>query len=76
MLSDSLEIDFVLQTVKQLIDMHGISLSTTMLIHSDQGMNYTSIQFIQLVKDSELRKSTSRIANCWVIHLKNHFMVT
>jgi len=64
-LSDSLEIDFVLETVNQLIKNHGISLTTETLIHSDQGSHYTSVQFIRLIKDSELRQSMSRKANCW-----------
>ncbi|MGI6097772.1 MAG: IS3 family transposase, partial [Dethiobacteria bacterium] len=64
-LSRSLEIDFVLETVNQLIENHGISLTTKTLINSDQGAHYTSIKFIQLVKDSELRQSMSRKANCW-----------
>ncbi len=64
-LSDSLEIDFVLETVNQLIEDHGISLTAKTLINSDQGVHYTSIKFIQLIKDSELRQSMSRKANCW-----------
>jgi putative transposase len=57
--------DFVLETVKQLIEKHGTDLSTETLIHSDQGSHYTSIKFIQLLKDNELRQSMSRRANCW-----------
>lgn len=49
-LSESLEIDFVLETVKQLIEKHGTDLSTETLIHSDQGSHYTSIKFIQLLR--------------------------
>lgn len=64
-LSESLEIDFVLETVNQLIENHGISLTAKTLIHSDQGVHYTSIQFIRLIKDSEIRQSMSRRANCW-----------
>jgi len=64
-LSESLEIDFVLETVQQLIENHGISLKSETLINSDQGVHYTSVQFIQLIKDSELRQSMSRKANCW-----------
>lgn len=64
-LSKSFEINFVLETVNQLIDNHGISLTSETLIHSDQGSHYKSIKFIQLVKDSELRQSMSRRANCW-----------
>lgn len=64
-LSISLEIDSVMETVNQLIDQHGVSLTTETLIHSDQGSHYTSIKFIELVKDCELRQSMSRRANCW-----------
>jgi len=64
-LSDSLEIDFVLDAVNRLIAEHGISLTDKTLIHSDQGVHYTSVRFIMLVGDSELRRSMSRKANCW-----------
>ena len=64
-LSESLEIDFVLETVNQLIENHGIALTAKTLIHSDQGAHYTSIQFIRLIKDNEIRQSMSRKANCW-----------
>jgi transposase InsO family protein len=64
-LSESLEIDFVLETVETLIRDHGISLTSDTLIHSDQGSHYTSIQFIRLVDDYDLRQSMSRKANCW-----------
>jgi putative transposase len=64
-LSMSLEVDFVLDTVNQLIDNHGITLSTETLIHSDQGAHYTSVSFVQLLKNNELRQSMSRRANCW-----------
>ncbi len=64
-LSESLEIDFVLDTVNQLVENYGISLTTETLINSDQGSHYTSVKFIQLIKDSELRQSMSRKANCW-----------
>jgi transposase InsO family protein len=64
-LSESLEIDFVLKTVNKLIEDHGVSLTSETLINSDQGAHYTSIKFIRLVKDSALRQSMSRKANCW-----------
>jgi len=64
-LSESLEVDFVLETVNQLVENHGVSLSTETLIHSDQGSHYKSIKFIQIVKDIKLRQSMSRKANCW-----------
>ena len=64
-LSESLEVDFVLEAVNGLIENHGISLTAETLIHSDQGSHYTSVRFIQLTKDNELRRSMSRKANCW-----------
>lgn len=64
--SESLEVDFVLQTVHQLIEKHGDSLKTNQtIINSDQGVHYTSIAFQQLLKDKELRQSMSRRGNCW-----------
>ena len=64
-LSDSLVLDFVLDTVTQLGYTHDISLTEETIIHSDQGAHYTSIKFIELVKDKNLRQSMSRKANCW-----------
>lgn len=64
-LSESLEVDFVLQTVQQLVEKHGVSLQSETIIHSDQGPHYTSYRFIQIVKDSSLRQSMSRRGNCW-----------
>ena len=64
-LSDSLEIDFVLETVKNMQRDHGISLQAETMIHSDQGCHYTSVQFIKLVNDLGLRQSMSRRGNCW-----------
>lgn len=64
-LSESLEVDFVLETVNILIRTHGISLSSETLIHSDQGCHYTSIKFQELIKNEELRQSMSRRGNCW-----------
>ena len=64
-LSESLEVDFVLMTVKLLIKNHGISLDAETLIHSDQGFHYTSKKFRQIIKDVGLRQSMSRKGNCW-----------
>ena len=64
-LSESLEIDFVLETVEIAIANYGIEMNTETMIHSDQGAHYTSVQFRSLLKDKELRQSMSRRANCW-----------
>lgn len=63
--SESLAVDFVLETVNMLIQNHGISLSEETILHSDQGCHYTSISFRQLLKDKKLRESMSRRGNCW-----------
>ena len=64
-LSESLEVDFVLETVNILVDKHSVSLTTKTLVHSDQGCHYTSYSFIQILKDKNLRQSMSRKGNCW-----------
>lgn len=64
-LSESLEVDFVLETVNLMVEEHEVSLTTETIIHSDQGCHYTSCSFIQLVKDKGLRQSMSRRGNCW-----------
>ena len=64
-LSESLEIDFVLEAVKKLVKVHKITLNSEALIHSDQGCHFTSIKFIKLLNDKGLRQSMSRKANCW-----------
>jgi len=63
--SDSLEVDFVLETVNMLLGNHCLSLQAETLINSDQGSHYTSYKFIQIIKDANLRQSMSRRANCW-----------
>ena len=64
-LSSSLEVDFVLETVNKLIENHGDELKTDSLIHSDQGCHYTSIKFRELISNVGLRQSMSRRGNCW-----------
>lgn len=64
-MSASLEIDFVLSTIHQLIANHDIPKNHKTLIHSDQGTHYTSVKFQALVTDEKLRQSMSRRGNCW-----------
>lgn len=64
-ISDSLEVDFVLETINRLVKVHKVDLSAETMIHSDQGCHYTSTRFINLVNDSRLRQSMSRRGNCW-----------
>lgn len=61
--SKSLEVDFVLETINNLIHNHGVYLSNKTIIHSDQVSHYTSYSFRELLKDKELRQSMSRRGN-------------
>lgn len=63
--SQSLEVDFVLETVMMLLALHQKDLQPDAVIHSDQGCHYTSISFRELLKNKELRQSMSRRGNCW-----------
>ena len=65
--SDSLEVDFVLETVRKLMANHGdsLNLGEKTLFHSDQGGHYTSYALSDLLNDFGLRQSMSRRANCW-----------
>ena len=81
-LSESLEIDFVKETVEILVRDHGVSLHKETIIHSDQGSHYTSVKFIEIVENSDLRRSMSRRGNCWdnapqesfFGHMKDHLL--
>lgn len=64
-LSDSLEVDFVVETINKLVEDHGISLHAETIVHSDQGCHYTSHSFINILYDKKLRQSMSRRGNCW-----------
>lgn len=63
--SSSLELDFVLETVNILTRDHGISLNQGTILHSDQGCHYTSYKFIEILRDKKIRQSMSRKGNCW-----------
>jgi len=64
-ISMSLKVDFVLDTVAQLIEKHGSTLDSHTIVHSDQGCHYTSIAFIEKLRDAEFVQSMSRKGNCW-----------
>lgn len=64
-LSNNLQIDFVIETVKKLLKKYKNELNTDCLIHSDQGCHYTSYKFIEILKKSKIRQSMSRRGNCW-----------
>lgn len=63
--SESLTVDFVLQTVEQLQQAHGMSLDNEVIVHSDQGCHYTSNAFIAKLREVEFVQSMSAKGCCW-----------
>lgn len=63
--SKSLEVDFVIETVEKLVELHGSTLDNETIVHSDQGCHYTSLAFIGKLKDKGFVQSMSRKGNCW-----------
>lgn len=63
--SDSLQVDFVIDTVNALIAQHGCSLDDEVIVHSDQGAHYTSHAFINKLGDAQFVQSMSLRGNCW-----------
>jgi len=64
-MSISPDTDLVLAAVNMLIENHGSELKTDTLVHSDQGCQYTSHRFAEVLRNLELRQSMSRRATCW-----------
>ena len=63
--SDSLEVEFVIETMRQLDRNYGSELSDAAVIHSDQGCHYTSHAFQGILADLDLIQSMSRRGCCW-----------
>ncbi|OJF89659.1 hypothetical protein AX762_12050, partial [Alkalibacterium sp. 20] len=63
--SDNLKQDIVTKTVERMIDDYGDKLADDVIIHSDQGVHYTSPVFQNLVKGVGIVQSMSRRGNCW-----------
>ena len=64
-ISLSLDLTFVIETVKQLLENYKGELDMNVMIHSDQGCHYTSISYQELLKESGIIQSMSRKGNCW-----------
>ena len=64
-ISESLELDISLETVKKLKRNRSIVLNENAKIHSDQGVHYTSPQFHKLLEKYNIDQSMSRRGNCW-----------
>ena len=59
------DLEQILLQVQNLVTEHGSTLDDTTIIHSDQGVHYTSTRFIEKLQDNDFFQSMSRKANCW-----------
>lgn len=64
-LSSTLELDFVIDTVNQLLENYHGELHMGIILHSDQGSHYTSIAYQDLLSKHNITQSMSRRGNCW-----------
>ena len=64
-LSDRMTLDLATDTLKKLKKNKNFKKAQDALIHSDQGVHYTSPIFQKAVKKLGLRQSMSRRGNCW-----------
>lgn len=64
-ISESLELNISLETVKRLRRNKTVILNENVKLHSDQGVHYTSPKFHVLVKKYNIQQSMSRRGNCW-----------
>ena len=62
--SESLAVEFVIETVERLQQEHGATLDDEVIVHSDQGCHYTSNAFITKLKEAEFMQSMSA-KGCW-----------
>lgn len=63
-LSNNLSMDIALNTIKSMEKNKKIPSLKNVLIHSDQGMHYTSPEYIQEIRKLEMVQSMSRKGNC------------
>ena len=64
-ISESLDMSFVIDTVKSFIEEYGQIFDMNIVIHSDQGNHHTSLIFQHLLKENGITQSMSRRGNCW-----------
>lgn len=63
--SQDLKEQFVLDTFRSLVLVHGKELTQDTLVHSDQGAHYRAKKFDEMMEDSNFIRSMSRKATCW-----------
>lgn len=64
-LSDSMKIDFVIDSLEYMFTNENFSFSEKTIIHSDQGAHYTSKAYRNYLQKNNMTRSMSRRGNCW-----------
>lgn len=64
-LSESLELPIVTDTIHLLMNNKAYIISKDAYLHSDQGVHYTSSKFQKLIQSKGFIQSMSRKGNCW-----------
>lgn len=64
-LSTNLYLDFILDTMWDVVKQKEVPIPEDAFVHSDQGSHYTSPTFQSLLKELKLGQSMSRKGNCW-----------
>ena len=64
-LSKNIKLEIATETINNLIRNDNFEIHKDALIHSDQGVHYTSPTFQRLVNENGLDQSMSRRGNCW-----------
>ena len=64
-ISENMTLDISLETIKKLHRKRNVVLNENVIIHSDQGVHYTSPKFHNLLKKYNIQQSMSRRGNCW-----------
>jgi len=55
----------VIPAFKNAVDRRGITKKSNLMIHSDRGIQYASVEFRSLIKQLDCVQSMSRKGNCW-----------
>jgi len=63
-LSRHLQMDIVFDTIQNMEEREDVSSLKSILIHSDQGFHYTSLDYISKIKELNMVQSMSRKGNC------------
>lgn len=63
--SRDLKVDFVIDMVDGLLNKYGAELDDRTIVHSDQGVHYTSQAFVKKLQNISFIQSMSRKGNCW-----------